>query len=592
MAPPLPQAPLGLFEAHLPVLERVVRALAPASPDQARALVTLGALVLLRATTEWRPDAGLSFAAYAEATLGSELLRHLDRPLPALALPPELACLAERVQAIGEAVARLAPRPLAAPPGAAAGTLAAAPPDPLAWPPTGPLALVPPLAPGLGAPASRGWPWARLRRHLPAVLALVVATEVGVLAHAWQSPPVWVARATLDSGLGAQRLLGGGSDWFTQGTLIANVMELLKSRTVLEAVIGTLKLEETPDTLVKRVTVTRLGQAGLLRLEAEAPDPTAAAELANTLAREFLRYYAASQSLDARSNQAFFEAQTRAASRRLREAEDALARFRRERMPELQAALPGRTSDLLAQRDETARALAATTAALTVVHGELAAIRRDPLLSQRIVNQQAVVTAGDRLRDMATNLADARTLYGADSPVVKGLQAQLARARSQLVTRTTEAAEQNPALAEARARQVQLRADAAMQRARLASLDASITRLRPQARQASQDHIRHEQLTREVKVAEAHYMDLQTRLGQSTLAAVGATSVPVSVVDPAVPPAEPEGGKLPLKLLLGALLSLALGGMASYMAALAGPRRAARPPGEAEAPAEPQARAA
>jgi uncharacterized protein involved in exopolysaccharide biosynthesis len=583
-----PQDPIGLFEAHLPVLERVVRALAPTQPDQARALVTLGALVLLRAATEWRPGSGLPFSAYAEATLGSELLRHADRPVPTLALPPELAPFAERLQAIGEAVARLGSRPLAAP----VAPLVGAGSETLAWPSAGPLALVPPLPPGPAEPAARGVPWARMRRHLPAVLALVVATELGVLAHAWQSPPVWVARATLDSGLGTQRLLGGGSDWFTQGTLIANVMELLKSRTVLEAVIATLKLEETPDTLAKRVTVTRLGQAGLLRLEAEAPEATAAAELANTLAREFLRYYAASQSLDARSDQAFFESQTRAASRRLRDAEAALARFRRERMPELQAALPGRTSELLAQRDETARALAATTAALAVVQSELGAIRRDPLLSQRILNQQAVVSAGDRLRDMATNLADARALYGADSPVVKGLQAQLARARSQLVTSTTEAVEQNPALAEARARQVQLRADAAMQRARLASLDASIARLRPQARQAGQDHIRHEQLTREVKVAESHYMDLQTRLGQSALAAVGATSVPVSVVDPAVPPAEPEGSKLPLKLFLGALLSLALGGLASYMAALAGARRAARATAGAEAPPEPQAQAA
>ncbi|MEB3220591.1 MAG: GNVR domain-containing protein [Candidatus Sericytochromatia bacterium] len=585
MPAPQPQDPLSLFEAHLGVLARVVQALAPAHAGQARALVTLAALLLLRAATEWRPASGLRFSAYAEATLGSELLRHLDRPLPPLALPPELAPFASRLQGVADAVAREASGRLPAVVGQAGGR-------PLVGVSV-PLALVPePASPG--EEAARGLPWGRMRRHLPAVLGLVLATELGVLAHAWHTPPVWVARATLDSGLGAQRLLGGGGDWFSQGTLIANVMELLKCRTVLTAVIGTLKLADTPETLARRLTVSRLGQAGLLRLEAEASEAPAAAELANTVVREFLRYYASTQSLDARSDQAFFESQTRAAARRLREAEGALTRFRRDRVPELQAALPGRTSDTLAQRDEAARSLAATTAALAVVQRELAAIRRDPLLSERILDQQAVVTAGDRLRDLAANLADAKALYGPASPVVKGLQAQLARARSQLRTSATEATEQNPALAEARARLVQLRADAAMQRARLTSLDATLARLHPQTRQASQDHVRHDQLTRDVKVAEGHYMELQTRLGQSTLAAMGATSVPVSVVDPAVVPPEPEGAKLPLKLVLGALLSLGLGGLASYVAALASARRPGQPPPEAaaEAPADAPARAA
>ena len=65
----------------------------------------------------------------------------------------------------------------------------------------------------------------------------------------------------------------------------------------------------------------------------------------------------------------------------------------------MQADWPARVSALMALRDETARNLAAAQAGLAVTERELGRIKADPLLSQRILNNGAVMTASDKLRE-------------------------------------------------------------------------------------------------------------------------------------------------------------------------------------------------
>jgi uncharacterized protein involved in exopolysaccharide biosynthesis len=167
--------------------------------------------------------------------------------------------------------------------------------------------------------------------------------------------------------------------------------------------------------------------------------------------------------------------------------------------------------------------------------------------------------------------------------VVKSLEGQIARAKSQLRTTTSDQADQNPALADASARVVQLRAEVASQAARLRSLNRSLATMKPQARAASTNQVTYEQLQREVKIAETQYMDLQAKYGQSNLVAQGAANLNVSVVDAALPPQEPLSSKLALKLVLGFLLALGLGVFVSYLISLL---EGAQPEAEAAA-AEP-----
>jgi uncharacterized protein involved in exopolysaccharide biosynthesis len=205
---------------------------------------------------------------------------------------------------------------------------------------------------------------------------------------------------------------------------------------------------------------------------------------------------------------------------------------------------------------------------LAVTQRELGRIKSDPLLSQRILNNGAVTTASDKLRELQMNLADAQDIYGDNHAVTQGIRNQIARSKSQLTTTTVEASEQNPALADASARFVELKAEVAMQSARLRSLDASIANMTPKARTASTNQVTYETLQREVRIAETQYMDLQTKFGQASLLAQGASNLNITVVDPAIPPLTPESSKLALKLILGFLLSLGLGMFISYLMSL------------------------
>lgn len=565
-----PNEALKRFEEHLPLLERVVSQVLVASTGSVRDMVYLGAVVLMRCASEWTEEAGLSFKEYAEVAVTSELLHFVHYPVPVLKLPEQLTGYTARLNAIAQALAtHLPPAPMA---------LTTYPAMALRHPAMMP-AHYAPQGEFIGAPPAAGADqrspenvgktlWKLFAKRAPLILALILLTEVGITAQTVTSQKTWVAATTINSGIGANDPLGGKGDWFTQGTIVANITEMLKSRTVLENTATALGLEVSPDKLAKRITVSRTGSSGLLKVEAEAESREAASELANTVVREFMRFYVTSQSHEARSNKEFMNSQVRTAKDQLIAAERKLKSFKGTNVPEMQSDWPARVSSLMAQRDETARNLSAAQAGLAVTQRELARIKGDPLLSQRILNNGAVTTASDKLRELQMNLADAQDIYGANHAVTQGIRNQIARAKSQLSTTTVEASEQNPALADASARFVELKAEVAMQSARLRSLDASIANMTPKARTASTNQVTYETLQREVRIAETQYMDLQTKFGQASLLAQGASNLNITVVDPAIPPLTPESSKLALKLILGFLLSLGLGMFISYLMSL------------------------
>ncbi|MNF09557.1 hypothetical protein D3C80_2102470 [compost metagenome] len=49
------------------------------------------------------------------------------------------------------------------------------------------------------------------------------------------------------------------------------------------------------------------------------------------------------------------------------------------------------------------------------------------------------------------------------------------------------------------------------------------------------------------------------------MAASGAATLPLTIIDPAIPPSRPESQKLPVKLALGLIVSLLFGGVIGYL---------------------------
>lgn len=558
--PGSPERARARFEAHLPLLKLMVGRVLPGYPAGARPLVLAGAMALWLAALRFDDTHGGSFGEAAEVAVGTELLGlvHMLTP-PPQALPPELMEyldeLEELARTLGHSTA-LMPYygALTAPRSAALTPEFVAPPGREAAMLDGLLTL--------------------LRRRWPLIAGMVLVTELLVGLFTVRAPKLYKATATLNTGIASgQQLSGAQVDWFKAGALMGNIVEMLESRTVLERTASRLNLPLVPEKLQKLLTVDKVGQTDLLRINATARTPVLAADLANTHAAEFIRYYQQTQGEDARHADHFVSGQVRASAARLREAEERLRAFKAANVPEAQTTLSAQLAELEAQRGEVERSLRASESGLRTVEAELGRLRRDPGFARSVADATEVETAGERSRALEQNLADARALYGEGHPVVRQLKAQVAKASSAIRSTAARVAAADPAHADVIARRIALKVEVAESSAKLSNLDRALAELRPRARQASISDITYKQLQREVAVREAEYERLQERSSTTRMAAHGASNLPISVVDPAVPPRKAESAKGALKLALGAVLALIAGLVAAYLLELRAQRQ-------------------
>ena len=69
--------------------------------------------------------------------------------------------------------------------------------------------------------------------------------------------------------------------------LIATYKEIIKSRNILEKVITTLNLEETPSSLAKTISVEQVGTSSMIKITVSNKDPEMAKNIAETIGYEF-----------------------------------------------------------------------------------------------------------------------------------------------------------------------------------------------------------------------------------------------------------------------------------------------------------------
>jgi len=115
------------------------------------------------------------------------------------------------------------------------------------------------------------------------------------------------------------------------------------------------------------------------------------------------------------------------------------------------------------------------------------------------------------------------------------------------------------------ARRIALKVELAQNQAKLAAIDATLQELEPKVKSASSEQVTLTQLQREVEIAAADYQRLSQRAGETRVAASGAATLPLTIIDAAVPPLKPESQKLPVKLALGLIVSLLFGGVIGYL---------------------------
>jgi capsular exopolysaccharide synthesis family protein len=127
-----------------------------------------------------------------------------------------------------------------------------------------------------------------IRRWLWLIVACTLLATISAFVVTFGIPPVYSASATL---LVHQVADTGMSDYgaiLASERLARTYSQMLSGRSVMEAVIARLELEETPDALAKRVKGKAVPDTQLIRLSVEHTDPTQAALIANTIAEAFI----------------------------------------------------------------------------------------------------------------------------------------------------------------------------------------------------------------------------------------------------------------------------------------------------------------
>jgi len=132
------------------------------------------------------------------------------------------------------------------------------------------------------------WYFSLIRRWLWLIVVCTLLGATSAFLVCSRMTPVYSGSATL---LIQVAPTSGMSDYdavLTSERLAGTYSQMLSGRPVLEAVIARLGLDETPDTLAKRVKVELVRDTQLIRLSVEDTDPTRAALIANTIAEVFI----------------------------------------------------------------------------------------------------------------------------------------------------------------------------------------------------------------------------------------------------------------------------------------------------------------
>lgn len=556
------QKALERFEAHLPLLRHVVARAMAAGGGPARPLLYAGAIGLWQAAMDFGESvaaaSGAGFAETAEVAVTSALLDVMHfgtmRPLPEpiSAYAPRLDELSEQLQAEVTPQALVTYGALMRRPGLGAQA-------PVTF------EEFPVMATG-GEGALLSAIGGIFRRHWPLIAAIALVTEVAVFAMVKTAPRTYKAETTVNTGIASGiSATGAPIDWFKAGALMGNLTEILLSRAVLDRTIAALKLDTTPELLAKRIEIEKVTQTDLLKISATALSAQEASELANTHVREFMAYYTGMTGRDAGKANRFISQQAQGAESRLREAEEKLKSFKESTMPEAQLALSEQLADTRRLRDETTQLIASAQSGLSMVESELRRLKADPAMTSAVMMSPEVDAAGERLKTLNENLRDARSVLGANHPSVKDLEAQIAKASGQLQVTTRRVAGGEQGMADVIARRIALKVELAQNQAKLSAIDATLRDLEPKVKSASSAQVTLTQLQREVEIAAADYQRLSQRAGETRVAASGAATLPLTVLDQAIPPLRPESQKLPVKLALGLIVSLLFGVVTGYL---------------------------
>ena len=290
--------------------------------------------------------------------------------------------------------------------------------------------------------------------------------------------------------------------------------------------------------------------AAMVVLSYRSVDPQLASAVANAVAQSYIARRNEMQKQQARAGVQFLETQVQVIGAELREAESALEQFRRARFvidPEAQAGdQVKRLADLRAEREQLAAernelgALLAKARGAADGAGDWTVFASSPSLAKN----QALSGIVQQLSSAETERSRLGTWRTAADPDVATIQRTIMLLRSRLVE-----------LAASQLRSLDAQAQ---------GLDSALARSDARLQQIPEVQVRYARLRRQVDLDGQLYTLLQTRLKESQISEAMEIAN-IQVVDPAMVPTRPLGGRRLMNLLFGTASGLLLGLLVAFM---------------------------
>ncbi len=408
------------------------------------------------------------------------------------------------------------------------------------------------------------------------IIALVVVLAVGGAVYALASqPPQYEAEASMlvtprvlaptaieDSGIAA--LQSAYSE-----TILNNIMQLLKSRTLLQRVAD--RVGMSPGTLARSVTVKDIRGTDFLLISARAEQPTQAALIANTMAQELGEFYAQINRTEASSARKFLEEQLSIAQGRLGTGEQALLEFQTrtgtvalsdeasrtvQRILDLQAAYDAATLD---------NRIAQTRVA--AIQSRLRAQNDGRLATVSIATNPVIAQIRDHLTGLELELANLRQVYTDQHPKVQAMQGRIAEDRQRMNAEAAKVlTDQSLGISPIREQFVREmitgEVDAAAARARAAGIVPILGKMQARLNGVPKNELTLARLQRDVRIAEQLFTRLSSLHQEAVIRENKATSAgqaAIMVVDHARTPERPIANQLPKMATFAGLLALFVG---------------------------------
>ncbi|HTM48836.1 MAG TPA: polysaccharide biosynthesis tyrosine autokinase [Bryobacteraceae bacterium] len=311
------------------------------------------------------------------------------------------------------------------------------------------------------------------------------------------------------------------------------------------------------------IRVRSAGSSRILEISADSPDPGRAADLANTLAGEFIAQNLEARSKATRDTNRLLNGQLEEMRRKLEQAEQRLQAYAK------QSGLMFTSDDVSVAQDELGRMKEALSIAetdrITRQSRYEMALASPPETLPDVLNDQSLRDYRARRADLRRQLADLDPTYTPEHPKVIRAQAQLAATESALERERADILKRIENEYQEARRKALLLANAYHEQARLAAKE-------------SEAIIRYNILKREADSARQLYDTLLQQMKQSDIAAA-TRSGNIRVIDEARVPASPYKPDR----LLGAAAGLLIGLMAGVVVLVMRDRgdRSIRQPGDA-----------